>query len=141
MTDSTGPRRLDQKFLQELLRALGLNPKTQVDEYEVQPDGTIKRLPDRSNKSVMRLIHDRVDIDFIKALQQWVVSQKGNEKGEYDPRDVCANLAFYIANELYNVCKDEAEVCSVSCDYGEYIHQSTHVMYKKYGAPKPDVEK
>jgi len=130
MTDKPDPAK---SFLQALLKALGAKPNGMdfsVEGFAVGPDGKLQPINLSSEKSVDDLIHSKVDMDLIHALNHWFASQHVTE------RTVFSSLAYLLAHELYNTCESEQQACVVTQDYGSYMHTIVHALYSQHGAPK-----
>lgn len=130
MNDKPRPRGAPD-FIQSLI-AMMRHKGMQIDEFQVQPDGSIEPVKSISDKEALRLIHDKVNLDLVNALQQWFVSQ------DTTMLEVFASTAYFLAYELYRETETEEEVCIVSDDYGRYIHATTHLLYRHNGPPKKE---
>jgi hypothetical protein len=113
------------RWLLDALKARGVN----VEEFRINKDGEMVSIPSTDNKNPQRIIHEYVDLELVRALQQWFESQ------DLSVLQVLSCLAFALATELYQESDSEAEACAISSDYETYIHRSVHGLWETYGAP------
>lgn len=127
----TDPRPKAPDFIQSLiamLRGKGM----EIEEFQVQKDGTLKPVRSISDKEVLRLIHEKVNLDLVNALQQWFVSQ------DVSMLEVFASTSYFLAYQLYRETNSEEEACVISDDYGRYLHATAHLLYQHNGTPKKE---
>ena len=103
----------------------------QVEAYQMSPDGKIEKI---SPPNPTRMIHERVDIDLVNALGQWLESQEITEAV------ALSSLAFALASHLHQTTLSENEGCEISADFERYIHESVHLLHQKYGPMKKDTD-
>jgi hypothetical protein len=125
-----------RNFLRRLIAMLG--KQASVEAFEVGPNGKLTRIGGE-DADVNQLIHMKVDMDLLKAFDQWLGSQEV-------PRKIAlSTFAYWIGHEVYETTQDENEACVISLDFGNYMHSVVHALYKEHGHPrgkkKPDVEK
>lgn len=130
MNDKPRPRGAPD-FIQSLI-AMMRGKGMQIDEYQIQPDGSIEPVKSISDKEALSIIHDKVNLDLVKALRQWFVSQETTQL------EVFSSAAYFLAHELYQHSDSEAEACIVSDDYARYIHATVHLLYKHHGVPEKE---
>lgn len=127
----TDPRPKAPDFVQSLIAMLR-GKGVEIDEFQVQPDGSLKPIRSISDKEALRLIHDKVNLDLVNALQQWFVSQ------DTSMLEVYASTAYFLAYQLYLETDSEEEACVISDDYGRYLHATAHLLYQHNGPPKKE---
>lgn len=124
-----------QDFIKRLIAMLRVSG-AKIEEYEVQPDGSLKPI-NSGETNPSKLIHSCVDMGMVRALEQWFESQSATQG------QVFSCLAFMLANEIYQETDSDEQACTISTNYERYIHQTVHILRDTYGPPKKvnDVEK